>query len=507
MSARGLLVLGRFPLHVAATDPGKRFGSVVDAFADELDVLTRQVGDVRSNHRLREATTLADLLGLAGLHGLGAVALALVEIRLRALAAAAAGEPVDPVAVGRLINVRPETLEGIGAAIAVLATRPTHHLASMALRRQVISGAVLAHRVGNATPTALLTAAATYLGLEVDEVQHSEDRWWHFAHCHDLLRLSAPAGVDPLPDLSPQADIVALEENPFRPADLEPTARRHGQRFRVQRAGLQDVDVSVRVRGVAERTVRPVVVHIESGRGLAYEGNVPAGQQLVFAASGRVTLDGVDVTGSAWAFEGGVFAAASEPLSGKDFVFADDGAPGTFGDRDARFALTTPLPDAFGPAAAFPHGAPAVGPLRLPRGRSHWVALARVAHAGLDASTPAVPRTSAGHFDGSVFAPPPSPMDPSFEIGFAWEEREPFAVRVVVPRRFDGLGDEAGTPLRELLRLLLDRHRAGGVDVRVEYADPRWTLGVGLVRDTEEEPLGTVIAGTELWPDNSSPNP
>ena len=55
MSARTAAVLERFPLHLSATDPGKRIGATVDALAAELDVLTRQLGDVRVAHRVREA--------------------------------------------------------------------------------------------------------------------------------------------------------------------------------------------------------------------------------------------------------------------------------------------------------------------------------------------------------------------------------------------------------------------------------------------------------------------
>lgn len=88
-------------------------------------------------------------------------------------------------------------------------------------------------------------------------------------------------------------------------------------------------------------------------------------------------------------------------------------------------------------------------------------------------------------------------------LGFEWEEREPFAVRVLLPRRLQVIDDDKGTRLREPLRRLLDRHRAAGVDVRVEYADPRWTLGSGVVRNEVDEAIGTVLSGTELWPDGT----
>jgi hypothetical protein len=449
MTARTFTILNRFPLHVAATDEGKRFRDTVNGLAEGLDVLARQIGAVRSGHRLGEAPTVADLLGLAAIHGISTAALELVRLRL--------GD--------------------------------TRHQLSLNLQRTVITGAISAHVIGNATPSALLTAAASYLGLAVETISHTEDRWWHLAGCRD--RIAAPGPV-------PQRDVLALEENPFHAADLAHVARTHAQRFRVLRGGLDDVNVTVRVKGIGSHTVRPMVVHLDSGRGLVFEGNVPDGQELQFTASGQVTLAGADVTGSAWAFTGAVFASATEALPTRDFRFADADSPEA--DRMARFVVTTPLADAPAPTAAFPHGAPTVGPLRLPVGQSAWACFVRVAHFAATLTDPIVPRTSAGRFDASVFA---DGKDPSLAVGFAWEEREPFAVRVLLPKRFASLDDEAGTKLRQPLRVLLDRHRAAGVDVRVEYADPRWQLGSGVLRTSTDNPLGTVLAATELWPDGT----
>jgi len=182
VSARAQVVLDRFPLHLAATDPEKGFELVVTSLVGSLEVLTRQVSDVRRSHRLGEAPTVSDLLALANLHGLPESALDLLLLRLAAI-------PADA----------PE------AAL-------TRHRPSLRLRRDVIRSAIRAHRVGNGTATALLTATAAYLGFGVGRVTHDEHRWWHLAECLDALDTTTP-----------QTDLVALEENPFRRADLEPT--------------------------------------------------------------------------------------------------------------------------------------------------------------------------------------------------------------------------------------------------------------------------------------------
>jgi hypothetical protein len=478
VSARALAVLDRFPLHMSATDPEKRFELVVSGITDSLEVLTRQVADVRRAHRLSEAPTVGDLLGLAGLHGLSAHSWDLLMLRLDALEAAAKAVPPDP--------------------LAVEAARAARNRPSLELRRDVVRTVVLAHTLGNATASSLLTATAAYLGLEVEQVTHTEERWWHLATCRDRIRLVAAPGLPVQP-----RDLVALEENPFRNADIKPTPKKHGQVFQVVRGGIDDVTVTVRVLGVGPRTVRPMVVECHAGHGLVFEGSVGEGSELRFESSGRTTLDGADVTGSTWSFRGGVFSSSTDKVSSHDFVFAGDPRDG---DRQAVFVVTTPLADALDASAAFPHGAPTVEAIGLPRGLSKWVGFVRAAHTSGPAGPP--PRTKLAQFGSAVFAEADGPAgvtlgEPSMRLGFEWEEREPFAVRVLLPRRLQSLDDDKGTKLREPLRRLLDRHRAAGVDVRVEYADPRWNLGAGVVRDETDEAIGTVLSGTELWPDGT----
>ena len=518
MSTRAATVLDRFPLHLAATDPGKRFGAVVTGLVADLDVLTQQVQTVRSSRRVSEAPTVRDLLALASLHRLGGEALVPLDNRALDLREAAAVVPPDLDVLAGLLGVPATVLAELGAndlstALAVA----SQYRSRVALGRTAVLGSIGAHRIGNTTPAALLLATAAYLGLEVKAVRHVADGWWHLAQVVEHLRLAPPPPVDgapppsPPPDLSPLPDVLALEENPIRPADIEPTPKAHGQRTRILRGGLEDVDVTIRVLGLGTRTVRPMIVHLGTGRGLVYEGDVPDGVELAFSSTGRVTLDETDVTGSSWTFTGGVFADDGNALPGEDFVHtandgsvptgtASAGSPGPAG----RFAVAAPVAEAFDESPPLPHGAAAVGPLRLPRGESRWTALVRVARSGGAVGEASVPRTVAGRFDASVFAAATTAeVQPSMLLGFAWEEREPFAVRVLLPQRFAAADDETGTLLRQPLTRLLDRHRAAGVDVRLEYADPRWSLGEGVVRAGADDALGVVLAGTQLWPDGT----
>lgn len=506
-ASRAAAVLARFPRYVEAEDPGKRLGAVVAALAAGLDVLTRQVQDVRVAHRVTEAPTPGDLLALAAVHGLGDERLALLDRRDAVLAEAAAQAPLDPAAVAGHLALAADEVAALAAdapdALASALAAALGHGPRTGRRRTAVLEALAAGVRGAGTAGGLLRAAAAYTGLAAGDVVHVPGGWWHLARCEDTtrLRVAEPGGTR---ELEPVPDVVALEENPFRTADLDPAPKRHGQRTRVLRGGLEDVDVGVRVVGTGTRTVRPVVVHLGSGTGLVYEGSVPDGAELVFAATGRVLLDGADVTGSAWSFAGGVFADAAQVLAADDAVFAGDGTPPARG-RTATFAVATPS-GAFDVPSGLPHGAAAVGPLRLPRGESRWTVLVRTARtAGADG--PPVPRPLAGRFDESVLAAGPGEVDvPALQLGFVWEEREPFAVRVLLPGRLAAADDDAGTRLRAPLTRLLDRHRAAGVALRVEYADPRWRLGEGVLRDREDDALGVVLDGTQLWPDDTPPD-
>ncbi len=487
-SGRTTAVLERFPCHIGATDPGKRFESVAEAITSQLDVVARQIGDVRRAHRLAEAPTDHDLLRLMALHGVRASAFAVGDIRLDALAAT----PGDDVAqLAGHLGVEPVQLEDVdGVVLADALGRVTKFTNRLDVRRRSAVGIIRSFRSGNGTAAALLAAAAAYLALEVVEVGHSANRWWHLAKCRDLVAVDVD-GVD-VGDA-----LLAVEENPFKDASVAPINRRHADRFRIVRGGLEDVTVTTDVVGIGERTVHPMVVNVDIGRGVVFEGVVPDGVTLSFGANGRVMLDDAEATGSAFAFAGAVFASV-DAVHPNDFVFADEEA---VSDRDATFVVTSPIANGFAEAANLPHPGARVDPLPMALGESRWAFFVRTAHFG-SAPRAAVASFAAGRFDRSVWTDDDGVLDDvSGAVGFRWQEREPFAVRVLLPQRFAALDDDAGSKLREPMRLLLDRHRAAGVHVYVTYADDRWVLGTGIVRELDsDDALGTLVSGTTLWP-------
>jgi hypothetical protein len=515
VSARSTTILERFPSHLQAADPGKLVADVVEALANELDVKSSQLGRARRAHALGDADETTDLLLLASLHGLREEDFALLRLRLAGLAGLRAALPADD-AVGQLPALLglpedafpPFPTEGPGtgparARLAAALGALVSYRSERELLRGAIAAAVALHRHGNATVSTLLGAGATSLALEIVEIEDVGDGYWHIARCRDLLRLvrrEPPGTVPPATVLEPAEDYLALEENPFQPKEIDPIDRRHGDVFRVTRSGLEPVVVTVRVVGQGAHTVRPVVVNLDTGFGVAYAGSVPDGQELRFESDGRVTLSGANVARSSFAFRGGVYAnaGASHP---NDFQIAPATQPG----RTATFAVTEPRPDAFDPSAVFPYAEALLEGAEMSLGESRWAFFVRSAHFGRSAESAAdalaEPVLDAAVFDESVFVPG---TEPSGAVGFAWQEREPFAATLWIPQRFSALDEEKELPVRERVRLFVEHYRAAGVHIYAKYADDRWSVGSGVLRDLEStDPRGTVVVGSRLWPPGS----
>ena len=521
------LVLSRFPRHLDADQPGKIIGDVVGALAAPMDSQLGQLGKVRRTHRSGEVEQGIDLLRLGTLHGFQDRVHVPVQRRLAVLASldTAADDGVDQAR--RLLGLAPDSglldrfpgetddsgaRARLGAALSAVAS----YDAWLGVARRTLTSAIAHQRAQSATVAGLLGAASDYLGFELAEVHHDDPGgFWHLGRCRDRVRpmlQHSPREDGTIPAPGPVAGrhLVALEENPPFLADIGPIARRHGDRFHVTRHGFETVPCAVVVRGLQDRTLEPMIVNIDDGEGLATTLTVPDGSVLRFERDGRVELDGSSVARRSFAFSGAVFAApGAHP---RDFLFADadDPTPTAHGsDRTGHYAVTKPLGDAFETQPSFPHADGLLRPLTLDQAETRFAVFAG---AGVFGSTDAAggvtaaPEPVAGRFDGALFLPEPTGAR-SFEIGFEWDEREAYAVRVWLPEAFAVLDVPDEPSLREVVRLLLDRHRAAGVHVYVEYADQRWVLGTGVVRDlVSDDALGQVVAGTEAW-DNTTAQP
>ena len=171
------------------------------------------------------------------------------------------------------------------------------------------------------------------------------------------------------------------------------------------------------------------------------------------------------------------------------------------------FANATPF-DALDGAFPFPHAGDPIPVTGVGIGTTRFAFFVREAHFSQfdDSVNPAVavpisPRTHVGFLDQSVFAPPPdSAQQPAANVALSWLEHEAYAVRLLLPRRFASFDIIGQTPITELVRRALERHRAAGVDVRVEYVDDRWILSASEVTaGSSADPILSLRGGSVLW--------
>jgi hypothetical protein len=234
----------------------------------------------------------------------------------------------------------------------------------------------------------------------------------------------------------------------------------------------------VQMTGIQGRTVLPRVVNETTHEGVGYRKPVKDGQVLLFSSDGKVYLDGLDVTASSYYFVGA--PADFSKLDGKapaDVVPVAT-PPGSLERNYPRPAIT--------PATTLPV-------MTIPLGDSYWRFVA--AEADFDASG----------FDESVFASPPpsislpSPAAPSAKVELLWKEEKPFSVLVLIPAELKPFEAPAwlGTDLRKLVRAGLERFRAAGIELQVDYFDSKWIVGKSVLRslDAKSGP-GVTFEGT-----------
>jgi hypothetical protein len=274
---------------------------------------------------------------------------------------------------------------------------------------------------------------------------------------------------------------VYLVENPIVDKHTDDAPRRGRDRLRVHRGGFFHGPVAARITGSAGRTVRPRLTNLATHRGFGYRGNVPDGAELVFTTEGRAFLDGAEVTANCHVFKGALFGDA---LFGGG-RFDDPGAPHVCAQSVPARALerNRPLP-ALAPTEPLPT-------LRLLLGSSDWQF--NVEEGAFDASS----------FDACVFAlpadePARAALPPSAQVQLLWREHQPFTVRVLLPAPLQSLEPVllGGSSLKSLVRAGLERFRAAGIRLEVDWFDDTWVLDESVLRDNAAAGLGVSFDAT-----------
>ena len=548
--SRARQILGRFPQHLEAGRAGKQLGVVTGALARDLDVDAARLAGIRRAHRLGEAGEFRDLLLLASLHGITRAELAIAEMRFahaEALLSAMESES-DPTEKERLAeqlidlwsveeptprlplyeppppppdsNGDPPDPDAKFKRLAAHVRQSLRHGHLLDAIRKRIATISRVHPGGNGTVRALLTGAANALDLDIGEISHSEDRFWHAALATDRVQLTRPVIEPPENPEAPASEItrpmtsgeeiIGIEENPMRRDQTDPRGRRHGDLFSVLRRGFDQAILQIRVTGDGNRTVGPMVVNRDSGHGVGYVGQVPDGQTLVFTEQGRVVLDGTDVTADAYAWRGACFAG-SDARADRDFVFDGPGLEIKDPSRRATFAQATPVAG-LDREASYPHAGVSLPMPGIQVGETRLAFFVQTAHfssrEGTD-TTPVIrrvtPYPSIGFADNSVFAAGEDPRPIAARVQLSWLEHRAFVVRLLIPARFRELAtgpDDMQVEQRVLQAI--HRFRPIGVTVEVAYVDERWILGEGSLLGSEpdalDDPIARLRGATILWP-------
>jgi hypothetical protein len=256
---------------------------------------------------------------------------------------------------------------------------------------------------------------------------------------------------------------IYMVENPITDKVTDEKERWQREFFSVKRGGFFDGPVSIKVTGVGERTVRPMIINKSTHEGVGFRGNIAEGQRLVFTFDGKAYLEEEDVTPLCYYFKGGL--ADNSPFQGG----AED-APNDGTDTKHHYCRVQP-PGSLDRNYPRPEIEPLteIQVLTLLLGKSDW--RFSTEEGAFDASG----------FDKAVFALPEdqttmNALPPSGKVQMAWQEHEPFAVAILIPNDLQSIETSLleGQDLRKLVRAGLERFRTAGIRVSVDYFDEKW---------------------------------
>lgn len=585
LSGRSRKVLGRFPRHMEADTPGKLIGSVAQALVRDQDVQAADIQGIRNAHRLREARELIDLLQLGALHGISRAEMSLLFARynkacnlLKELETSVE-ENGDLVARHKLVAdlfklwsipgeeplklfaAEPNDAVTFDARLAVdsLISSATDACRSKVLLegvRSTIAETAAIHVIGNGTIQALMRGAANILDLELVrfnkqsekfergiDIESSEDRFWHASLVRDRMRIHQASvnGSGANQPIDPKIEYMGFEENPKALAERGPRPSKHAEPFHYLRKGFGDALLEIRVTGVGERTISPMVVSRDSGHGVGFFGRVPDGKELVFSQGGRALLDGLDVTSRAYAWQGACFAADAEDLidgngtnsaESNDFRFADELLSAAEHDANpatSRFVVVSPAAT-LNREARLPHAGENLPMPSIGVGKTRFTFFVQQGHYStkkspaepltamvfgqdLFASTPddvlnqielVPPRYGVAFTDASVFADVPGTEgEVSGKVHLSWWERQAYCVKLLIPRRFRMFDDVQGASVIEQIKKSIRRFRPAGIHIDVDFVTDQWVLGeseLPLEDEAMTSPLSRIRSRTTLVP-------
>lgn len=448
-------ILSRFPSFMRTEQGGKALGDIALALGNDLDASEINMTAIQQSHRLVAADEERDVLRLAAIVGLQRADFLILRkfyekgFFTRKIKNPASDAEREEKAYAAYLD---ELKESIQRIIRIMFD-------------------------GCGTINALLEGASILINADdTGAIEHTDAAAPQGGFIHRL-----PVEYSIIKDDAPvlKKGFIYMVENPIIDKESEEKERRQRERFPVKRGGFFDGHVSITIKGVANRTVKPMVINQQTHQGVGFRGVLSEGQSLVFALDGKAYLDGTDVTEKCYYFKGALADLSPIDSSKTKDAFIKVKPEGAM-NRNFPRPVIVPL------------GELPVVSLRL--GESVW--RFSVEEGAYDASC----------FDEAVFALPLTQealdaLPPSGKTKLNWREHEPFSVTVLIPADLKTLEAEIlqGLDLREMVRSGLERFRAAGIKVGVDYFEDKWILGRSLIKESGTEAgEGVDFEGTNL---------
>jgi hypothetical protein len=445
LQGRALKLMGRFPAFMRLEKAGKVIGDVALALGGDLDHAEGRMTRVLRARRIGHADEEGDILRLAALLGLVEEDFFLLRrAHEHGLFAPAPGPADAEEAIWAAYDAYLDALRGAVMRTAAVMTDGCGTLWALAEGACILLGAA------NGGKPAL---------------QHVDSFKITKGFIHRLkIRFRVPDG-----DAWKEVEkLLYLHENPIVDKQTELADARQRQKFPVRRGGFFHGRAGLRVVGVGDRTVKPLVINLTSREGYGYRGVLADGQALLFSRDGHAYLDGEDVSAKCYRIHDGFF---DEPSRAR---FADGKPAEGFAKCDPEGAADRNLP---GPTVT---GLPEFPAPHLLHGDSAF--RFSVEEGAFDAS----------RFGEAVFAfPDQAAIDaapPSAKFQVEWREHQAFKVRVLLPpelKAWEGAFLSGGSLPQHVARGL-ERFRPAGVIVEVDFWNEDWVLGESLLEDTGE---------------------
>ena len=444
LQGRALKMLGRFPSFMRLEKPGKVIGDVAITLGGDLDQAEGRLSRILKARRIQQADEEGDILKLAA-------SLGLVEEDFFLLRRAHDHGLFDPPSSGD-----PEADAWRAYADYLDALR-----GSVMRTASVMTD-------GCGTLWALAEGACIQLGAingGKAALKHVDSFVITKGFIHRMkMKFRVPEGGS----WKEIEKLIYIHENPIVDKETGLSEARQRQRYPVRRGGFFHGRVGIRVVGVADRTVKPLVINLASREGYGFRGNVPDGKELLISRDGHAYLDGEDVSAKCYRVYDGFMDDTSMAR------IADGDPVHGFSKCDPVGATDRNIP---GPIVI---GLPEFPPPRLRHGDS--VFRFNVEEGAFDAS----------RFGEAVFSfPGQAAIDaapPSGKFQLEWREHQAFTVRVLLPPELQSWEAAflSGGDLASHVARGLERFRPAGVRLEVDFWNDAWVLGESLLEDTTE---------------------